>query len=158
MPLRRALEPLVRPLFQRWWRLRRGMTLGVRGIATDDQGHVLLVRHTYVDGWCLPGGGVEHGELAHEALAREMAEEGGVLPSAPVELLGVYASAPLFPNDHVLLYRVTAWSPCPTRSEGEIAERGFFPLGDLPRGTTPGTRARLDEAFHGAPRATRWSP
>mgnify|MGYP000851024106 CR=1 FL=1 len=157
-PLRRALEPLIRPLFHAWWRLTRGMTLGVRGIATDAEGRVLLIRHTYVDGWSLPGGGVERGEVASEALAREMAEEGGVSPIAAPVLLGVYSSAPRFPNDHVLVYRVTAWRPCETASAGEIAERGFFPLGALPPDTTRGTRARLDECFGGVPPATRWVP
>jgi ADP-ribose pyrophosphatase YjhB (NUDIX family) len=38
------------------------MTLGVRGVATDGEGRVLLVKHTYViAGWWLPGGGVEQG-------------------------------------------------------------------------------------------------
>lgn len=134
------------------------MTLGVRGIACDDAGRVLLIRHTYVEGWFLPGGGVERGEVAHAALAREMAEEAGVELTAPAILLGVFSNAPRFPGDHVLVYRVSEWRACPTASAGEIAERGFFALDALPEGTSRGTRARLDECFRGAPQATHWSP
>lgn len=134
------------------------MTLGVRGIVTDAGGRVLLVRHTYVHGWHLPGGGVERDEVAAVALARELAEEGGVEPTAPAVLLGVYSAAPRFRNDHVLVYRVTHWRACATASDGEIAERGFFALDGLPPGVAAGTRARLDECFRGAPQATHWVP
>lgn len=157
-PLRRALEPVITPLFRAWWRINRGMTLGVRGVAMDAEGRILLIRHTYMDGWFFPGGGVESGEVAAHALAREMAEEGGVALAAPPELFGVYSNAPGFRNDHVLLYRITDWRPCPPASDGEIAERGFFALDALPDGISKGTRARLDELFHAAPLAPRWTP
>jgi ADP-ribose pyrophosphatase YjhB (NUDIX family) len=157
-PVRRALEPLIRPLLRTWWRVNRGMTLGVRGIVTDAEGRVLLVRHTYVGGWFLPGGGVERDEVALVSLARELAEEGGVEVTAPAVLLGLYSSAPQFANDHVLVYRVTHWRACATASDGEIAERGFFALDGLPPGVGKGTRARLDECFRGAPQATHWLP
>lgn len=155
--LRLALEPVLTPLFRTWWRFSRGMTLGVRGVALDQQGRVLLVRHTYVAGWFFPGGGVEHGETAHTALAREMAEEAGVEVDGAPELVGVFAQGPAFPNDHVLLFRVPAWRPCPTANDGEIAERGFFALDALPDGVSASTRARLDEMFAGAPPSAYWA-
>lgn len=157
-PVRRALQPLLRPLLHAWWRMSRGMTLGVRGIVTDAEGRVLLVRHTYVRGWYLPGGGVERDEVAALALARELAEEAGVELTAPAQLLGVYSSAPQFPADHVLVYRATHWRACAPASDGEIAERDFFALSDLPPDTSKGTRARLDECFRGAPQASHWVP
>lgn len=157
-PLRRAFEPLITPVFRAWWRLSRGMTLGVRGLVLDQTGRVLLVRHTYVDGWFLPGGGVESGETALEALGREMAEEGGVALDGPPVLVGVFSNAPGFANDHVLLYRIAAWRPCPPASDGEIAERGFFALDALPPGVTKGTQARLDELAAGAAPAAHWAP
>ena len=134
------------------------MTLGVRGLAQDAEGRVLLVRHTYVAGWFLPGGGVESGETAAHALGREMAEEGGVEVTAPLTLLGVYSNAPVHRNDHVVFFRVTDWRPCAPTSDGEIAERCFFALDALPEGVSKGTRARLAEVFEGAAVSPYWSP
>jgi 8-oxo-dGTP pyrophosphatase MutT (NUDIX family) len=156
-PLRRALEPFITPIFRAWWRFNRGMTLGVRGVATDAEGRVLLIKHTYIDGWFLPGGGVESGETSHESLTREMAEEAGVAV-VKARLFGVYSNAPGFRNDHVLLYCIEDWRPTPPASDGEIAERGFFALDALPEGVSKGTQARLDEIFRNAAQATHWSP
>jgi 8-oxo-dGTP diphosphatase len=52
---------------------------GVYAIITDGEGRVLVVDET--DGPGLPGGGVEPGEAADEALRRELDEETGLEPS-----------------------------------------------------------------------------
>ena len=62
MSWRNTLEPFARPLFFWWSRLTRAKTLGVRVLVQAEAGRVLLVRHTYLDGWYLPGGGVDGGE------------------------------------------------------------------------------------------------
>jgi ADP-ribose pyrophosphatase YjhB (NUDIX family) len=153
---RARFEPVITPVFRAWWRFRRPMTLGVRGVALDEAGRVLLVRHTYAPGWHLPGGGVESGETALAAAAREMAEEGGVEAIGAPRLIGFYANHANFPNDHIALYRFDAWRPCPARGDNEIAERGFFALDALPEGTTGGTRRRLAELFDGTPPQADW--
>src|SRR5579871_202080 len=118
---RRRLHPIVQPLFHRYARLTRSMTLGVRGAVFNAAGEVLLVEHTYMHGWHLPGGGVERGEAAEEALARELVEEAGVRVLGAARLLAVHANrAGLWRGDHTLLYRVDAWEPCPATSRGEI--------------------------------------
>ena len=56
----------------------RGLTIGVRALVFDGEGRVFLVKHTYVAGWHMPGGGVETGETLVAALDRELREEGNI--------------------------------------------------------------------------------
>jgi len=148
---RTRLSPLLTPVFRAWWRFRRPMTLGVRALICDETGRVLLVRHTYAEGWHFPGGGVEKGETALGALLREVAEEGGAEATAAPVLIGFYSNRANFPNDHIALYRFDALRSCAPADGNEIAERGFFARDALPEGATAGTRRRLAEIFDGAP-------
>jgi len=142
--------------FRAWFRLTRPMTLGVRGIVENEAGQVLLVRHTYVAGLFLPGGGVERGEPALEALTRELVEEAGVEVEDSPELLGIFSNHRVFRNDHVLLYRIKAWRPVSATSRGEIAEIVWADPSELPDDTTSGTRRRLEAVYHGAPAGLYW--
>jgi ADP-ribose pyrophosphatase YjhB (NUDIX family) len=136
--------------------LMRPMTLGMRCAAFDREGRVFLVRHTYVPGWYLPGGGVDAGETVEQALHRELREEGNLeLLEAP-DLVGIYFNRRASRRDHVLFYvcrsvRQTA----PKAPDREIAESGFFSLNALPEGTTASTRRRLAE-LEGGPRDPLW--
>ena len=153
---RQRLESVLTPAFHAWWRLRRSITLGVRGVACDAQRRVLLVRHTYAPGWHFPGGGVERNETALAGLKREMAEEAGIAFAGAPALHGIFSNHANFKNDHILVYRVDPWTPCEPLENGEIAERGFFALDALPPGVTKGTRRRLAEIFEGAEISERW--
>ena len=153
---RRAVEPFTRPLFFAWSRLTRGKTLGVRAVVLDGEGRVLLVEHTYLHGWWLPGGGVDRGETAEQAVARELREEAGVEPTARPRLLSVHANERFFPGDHVLVYRVDAWRPVEASSHGEILRTGFFPPDALPEGTTRASRDRIAEALAGREASVDW--
>jgi ADP-ribose pyrophosphatase YjhB (NUDIX family) len=148
---------MITPAFRAWWRISRPATLGVRGIACDMAGRVLLVRHGYVKGWHLPGGGVERGETAPAAIAREMAEEGGVAALGLPRIVGLYANHANFAGDHIALFRIERWAACPPQASArEIAERDFFALDALPDGVTSATRRRLAEVFDGAPVSATW--
>ncbi|MFC0284779.1 NUDIX domain-containing protein [Camelimonas abortus] len=150
-------ERLLRRALHAYFRVSRGLTLGVRAAVFDREGRVFLVRHTYVRGWYLPGGGVEAGEDALTALARELAEEGNIELTAPPVLHGVYWNRTASPRDHVLLYVARAFRQgAPRGPDREIAETGFFAPDDLPAATTPATRARLDEILRGAPVSPLW--
>jgi ADP-ribose pyrophosphatase YjhB (NUDIX family) len=144
---RRRLQPIAQPLFRLYARSTRGMTLGVRGAVVNAAGEVLLVEHTYMHGWHLPGGGVELGETAETAMARELVEEAGVKVTAPPRLVAIHASLGRFRGDHVVLYRIDSWETCPATSRGEIHQIAWFRPDALPDGTTAPTRRRVAEAF-----------
>jgi 8-oxo-dGTP pyrophosphatase MutT (NUDIX family) len=155
--LRRALEPLIRPVIHFYWWFSRGATLGARAMVIDGTGRVFLVKHSYVPGWHLPGGGVETGETALEALTRELAEEGNIqLVGTPV-LHGLFFNRRISRRDHVALYIVRDFRqdgrPVPNH---EIVEHGFFAPGALPEDTGRATRARIAEIFDGAPVSELW--
>ncbi len=147
-----------RRLTQRIFRLTRALTLGVRGMVFDEQGRVLLVRHTYQPGWMLPGGGVEFRDSAEGALRHELLDEAGIEVIERPQLFGIYDNRAIFPGDHVLLYvlRPGQYVRHPWQPNAEIAELGFFAPGALPGETTAGTRRRISEVLEGKPPSVQW--
>jgi ADP-ribose pyrophosphatase YjhB (NUDIX family) len=154
---RRAFEPAIRRVLHLYWRLTRGMTLGVRAVVVDDQRRIFLVKHSYVSGWHLPGGGVEVGETVLRAIARELREEGNIDVTEPPRLHGIFLNDRDSRRDYVALFVVSGFrqdaAPVPNL---EIIAHGFFPVDGMPNDTTAGTRARVIEVFGGAPISERW--
>ncbi len=155
--IRRAFEPVIRRGFHLYWRMSRGLTLGVRGLVLDESGRIFLVKHTYVRGWHLPGGGVEPGETLLDALARELKEEGNIDLVEQPPLHAVYFNKRVSQRDHVALFVVTAFhQPAPPKPDHEILAHGFFALDALPDDTVASVRARVAEVTMGAPVSQRW--
>lgn len=146
---RQHVEPFSRPFFFLWSRLTRGKTLGVRGMAVDGEGRVLLVKHTYLAGWWLPGGGVDKGETTQAAVVRELREEAGLIARGEPILLSVHSNERFFPGDHVVVFRLDDFDMGERTSHGEIAEIGWFHPDALPDDTHSATRARFEEVFKG---------
>ena len=155
--LRERLEPQLRRVFHLYWRVARGMTLGVRGVVLDGDGKVFLVRHSYVAGWHLPGGGVEVGETFLEALRRELVEEGRIELTGEPVLHGLFFNSHVSRRDHVAVYIVRQFRqdrlPKPNH---EIVECGFYDAGALPAETTRGTRLRIAEVLDGMVPIATW--
>jgi len=153
----RGLRRLAGRALHLYFRLRRGMTLGVRAAVLSETGEVLLVRHTYTPGWHMPGGGVEPNESLVDALAKELREEANLTLTGPAVLHGVFLNRHASTRDHVAVFIVRAFAQsAPKQPDIEIAEARFFPLSALPEGTTPGTRRRLAEITHGTARPDEW--
>ncbi|MDE5446810.1 NUDIX domain-containing protein [Bradyrhizobium sp. CSA207] len=155
--IRRKCEPLLRRVLHAYFLLVRGMTLGVRAVVLDADNRVFLVKHSYVAGWYLPGGGVDLGENIEQAMRRELKEEGDIDLTGEAVLHGIFLNSHVSRRDHVAVYVVRHFKqdrlPQPNR---EIVECGFFPADALPEGTTPGTRLRLAEVLGGAPLTATW--
>ncbi|MBN8980032.1 MAG: NUDIX domain-containing protein [Rhizobiales bacterium] len=156
--LRQTFEPLIRRVFHFYWRFARGMTLGVRAVVLDGHSRVFLVRHSYVSGWHLPGGGVETGETCLDSLTRELREEGRIEMTGEPQWHGLFFNRKVSKRDHVAVYVVRDFMqdgvPEPNR---EIVACGFFDPADLPPDTTRGSRLRLAEVLQNQPRMEDWS-
>jgi ADP-ribose pyrophosphatase YjhB (NUDIX family) len=115
-------------------------------VINEAENSVFLVRHTYVPGWHLPGGGVERGQTLRQALDAELSEEGHIELTGRPELFGVYFNARSSVRDHVALYVCRSWTQLrPRLPDREIAEAGFFRFDALPEGTTSSTKRRIAE-------------
>jgi 8-oxo-dGTP pyrophosphatase MutT (NUDIX family) len=158
VPLRERLKRLRMRIFHLWFVLSRPMTFGVRALIYDrEEKAVFLIRHTYVPGWQLPGGGVEAGETALEALQREIREECNIeLQGRPV-LKSIHYNRQASRRDHVALYLVSRFTVIgPREPDREIAEASFFTLDQLPADTTPATRRRIAEKLGGIEPSEDW--
>jgi 8-oxo-dGTP pyrophosphatase MutT (NUDIX family) len=148
---------MLRRILHFYWRFSRGMTLGVRAAVLDEARGVLLVRHSYSNGWHFPGGGVEPGETLLAALEKELLEEGNVRLRGTPRLHGIFHNAGASRRDHVALFVVREFDWLgPKSPTAEIRAAQFFALDRLPEDTTPGTRRRLGEILGGAEVDPRW--
>lgn len=152
---------LVRVLCSRtlhtYFLMRRGLTLGVRAIVRLNDGKFLLVRHTYTPGWHFPGGGVEKGQTAEQALRDELRQETGLQIIGKPIMHGVFYNSNVSKKDHVLAYHCDVQGGLEAKPTSiEIAEIGYFSFEDLPQDIDPGTARRIREIVSGDERTEVW--
>jgi len=155
--IRRLFEPAIRRSLHAHWRMSRGLTVGVRAVVFDGEGRIFLVKHSYVSGWHLPGGGVETGETIVTALERELREEGNIELTEPPVLHAIYFNRRISRRDHVAVYIVRAFRQlAPPQPNREIVAHGFFAPQALPEDTTRATRERIAEVITDRRPADLW--
>ena len=132
----------------RWFASLPKLALSANAVLRDARGRVALVRNTYRPGWSLPGGVVDENEPPATACVRELAEELGYVVERIGPLLAVQWAQRANGSPLQFLSLTFDAGVCrePERLRAqpeEIAEIGFFDLGDLPQGTRPFIAHRL---------------
>lgn len=141
-PLHRALMPVAHRLRHRWRKLVRAPLTGVSVFVTDNQGRLLLVRHSYgAVAWALPGGGMGRREAAEDAARREIAEEIGCTLEGVRVLERQDETISGSPHTAWLVAGTTRDRPRPDGRE--VVEARFFPTHSLPEPMTGLTRKRI---------------
>jgi len=112
---------------------------GTAALIRDERGRALLQKRRDNSLWGFPGGAMELGESATDAIRREVCEEMG-LDVAPQRLIGIYTSPEfdkVYPNgDQVQMF--ISFFECRViggaikMQEDEVLETGWFGLDDLP--------------------------
>ena len=129
------------------WPTRR---IGAAAAVFDDEGRVLLVRHTYGPlNWEVPGGASEPGESVVETALRELREETG-LDAEAESLTGIYWNAERDAHHFVFLCRATD-GHAPAPSSPEISDCAWFSPEELPRPISDFTTRRIQDALTARP-------
>ena len=108
-----------------------------------NEGRVLLAHRRDIDWWNLPGGGVELGETAEEALCREVREETG-LEVEVGRLVGLYSKPQK--QEFVLSFLCNVIGGTLQETE-ETRENRYFAPDKLPANTLPKHRQRVEDAL-----------
>ncbi|MNJ23728.1 NUDIX domain-containing protein [Pseudomonas sp. LF19] len=131
-------------------------SVGVRAAIINKQHQILLIKHTYREGWHMPGGGLAPGETPIQGISREVKEETNLhIESAAVVsvLLNKWRSQ----HDYVILFKVIQFtgSPC-INDPSEILDIEWFNTNQLPEDITINTRRRIEEIISGEPNNGHW--
>ncbi len=120
----------------------RPTTVGVRVIAVNQSGEVLLVQHKDDGLHYIPGGGVKKGETLVHAISREVKEECHV-KLYNITVAAAYTNFYENKNDHIILFTAT----CDEKPQcgSEVCEAGFYPINKLPINLSVGTSKRINE-------------
>jgi 8-oxo-dGTP diphosphatase len=114
--------------------LRRPVA-GILAVARRADGQLLLIRRGDTGTWALPGGTLEWGEPAKQALARELREEAGAVLIDTGRLVGVYTAPERDQRMHAITIVVEATVESTLTGPGnaiEILDARFFGVDALP--------------------------
>lgn len=134
-------------IYIRIFRIFKPVSMGVR-IMLVREDEVLLVKHSYMDGWYFPGGALKKREKLADAARREAREEVGATVG-DVTLLGVYTNFLALRTDHIVVFISKDFSIVP-KKDWEIEAAAFFPLDAPPEAVAGGTQRRIQNYLNGS--------
>lgn len=111
---------IVRPRFR----------VGVVALVFDEEGKILLFKHTYRKlAWGIPVGGLEYNEQPEQGVVREFYEESGITIEAERLLLADSSKY----DRHISLIYLCKIVGGEFRESYEVSEMRYFDVNDLPR-------------------------
>lgn len=134
--------------------LLRRPVAGILAVARRRDGQLLLIRRGDTGTWALPGGTLEWGEPAREAIARELLEEAGAALISAGRLVGVYTAPERDVRMHAVTIVVEAQVEDALRGPKyplEVMDAAFFPLDRLPTPLAYSYDDMLAHALAGGP-------
>jgi ADP-ribose pyrophosphatase YjhB (NUDIX family) len=139
-----ALLKLGFDLLTIYWAVFKVTSVGVR-VLIENEGQVLLIKHTYRNGFYFPGGGVRRGEDFAQACKREVFEEIGLVIDK-LQLVSVYRNFLENKNNCVLIYRCgKVVNPDELKPDGvEVAEAIWVDPANPPKEASYYTKQALD--------------
>ncbi len=141
-------------LLRFWWRLRRPVRIEGAQVAVWHDGQILVVRHSYIAGYGLPGGRFKRGEDPKQAARRELAEELSIVVE-PEQLTACGTHSYAFEHGevtgHIFEYRPLE-RPALRIDQLEIVEARFLDVEEALSGTkSPHLRGYLERVGQRAP-------
>jgi len=139
------VNKLKRSIAEIYWKIFKPKTFGVRALIID-KNKVLLVKHTYLPEWYLPGGGIKIKESFKNVLKRELYEELGLYPEN-IKLFGKYTNIKEGKRDTIRVYLVKQKIDINKLKpdKKEIVEIKLFNLDQLSKDISPGSLRRINE-------------
>lgn len=131
-----------------------GKVVGARALVIREN-EVLLVAHTYTQGWFTIGGGVDYRETPLLAIKRELKEEAGVCIEENPQLMHIYHNTYLNKDDYIYFYIVKKFKQIKSSSP-EIEAAEWFSLNHLPNTISASTLRRIDEYLGKRPLSDEW--
>ena len=144
--MKRKFLKLVYFISIRIFRILKPVSIGVRIMLIHDD-EVLLVKHSYMDEWYLPGGGAKKKETLDQTARREAYEEVGA-SLGNLELLGIYTNFLELRTDHIAIFLCKDFI-LEDKKDWEIEAIKFFPLNNLPKDIAPGIHRRIEDYLNG---------